>query len=103
MPSPAELDDDGDARGVAITDFDRDGRVDLAVINVDGPLKLFRNVTAPAPWHRGRPAPTGGAMLHRPSVRRRAGWLDSWCRLPAGAIDFHAQRGSSAIYRNRLP
>ncbi len=41
----AGVDDQGDARGVATADFDLDGRVDLAVTNVDGPLKLFRNVT----------------------------------------------------------
>jgi len=41
----AGVDDDGDARGVAIADFDLDGRVDLAVTNVAGPLKLYRNVT----------------------------------------------------------
>lgn len=43
----AGLDDPGDARGVAIADFDRDGRVDLAVTNVAGPLRLFRNITEP--------------------------------------------------------
>ncbi len=43
----AGLDDPGDARGVAIADFDRDGRVDLAVSNVAGPLRLFRNTTQP--------------------------------------------------------
>lgn len=41
----AGVDDDGDGRGVAIADFDRDGRVDFLVTNVAGPVRLFHNVT----------------------------------------------------------
>jgi hypothetical protein len=44
----AGVDDPGDSRGVAIADFDLDGRVDLVVTNVDGPMRLFRNVTEPS-------------------------------------------------------
>ena len=47
----AGVDDPGDSRGVAIADFDLDGRVDLAVTNVGGPLRLFRNVTEPGSSH----------------------------------------------------
>lgn len=43
----AGVDDPGDGRGVAIADFDRDGLVDFAVTNVAGPVRLYRNVTAP--------------------------------------------------------
>ncbi|MCB2262222.1 MAG: FG-GAP-like repeat-containing protein [Candidatus Thiosymbion ectosymbiont of Robbea hypermnestra] len=43
----AGVDDEGDARGVATADFDLDGRMDFAVTNVAGPLRLFRNVTEP--------------------------------------------------------
>ena len=38
----------GHYRGVAFADFDNDGRVDAVVSNVDGPARLFRNVTANA-------------------------------------------------------
>lgn len=35
----------GEYRGVAFADFDNDGRVDAVVANVNGPARLFRNVT----------------------------------------------------------
>jgi hypothetical protein len=36
----------GQYRGVAFGDFDNDGRLDAVVSNVNGPARLFRNVTA---------------------------------------------------------
>ncbi|MEM1182732.1 MAG: CRTAC1 family protein [Acidobacteriota bacterium] len=36
----------GNARGSAVADYDRDGDLDLAVVNQNGPLQLFRNDTA---------------------------------------------------------
>jgi hypothetical protein len=39
----------GDARGSATADFDRDGDLDVAIVNsLGGPLQLFRNDTSPA-------------------------------------------------------
>ena len=35
-----------DGRGSAIADYDRDGDIDVAVVNQDGPLQLFRNDSA---------------------------------------------------------
>jgi hypothetical protein len=35
----------GQYRGVAFADFDNDGRVDAVVANVNGPARIFRNVT----------------------------------------------------------
>ena len=38
------------ARGAAFADYDEDGDVDVAVTNVDGPIRLFRNDTE-TPYH----------------------------------------------------
>lgn len=38
----------GHYRGVAFSDFDNDGRVDAVVSSVDGPARLFRNITPDA-------------------------------------------------------
>ena len=41
----------GNARGSAVADYDRDGDMDLAVVNQGGALQLFRNDTAnPGHW-----------------------------------------------------
>ena len=35
----------GDSRGSAIADFDRDGKMDFAIVNLNGDLKLYHNVS----------------------------------------------------------
>jgi hypothetical protein len=41
----AGVDDLGDARGVAVADFDQDGRMDIIVTNVNGPVKVYQNTS----------------------------------------------------------
>lgn len=44
--APSGADDDGIGRGLAVADYDSDGRTDLFVVNQDGEPRLFRNVTS---------------------------------------------------------
>jgi hypothetical protein len=70
IASSANLDDNLDARGVAIADFDHDGRMDIVVSTVDGPIRLYRNVsTAIGNWigfnlhdRKGKPEPIGARV-----------------------------------------
>ena len=45
LSTPSRADDPGVTRGVAIGDYDRDGRLDVFVVNQDGESHLYRNVT----------------------------------------------------------
>ena len=45
LSAPSRADDAGVTRGLAVGDYDRDGRLDVFVVNQDGPSHLFRNVT----------------------------------------------------------
>jgi hypothetical protein len=45
LSAPSHADDDGVGRGAAYADFDRDGRMDIYLVNRDGTPRLFRNVT----------------------------------------------------------
>ena len=66
----------GEQRGVAAADFDRDGRTDLVVGQVNGDLKLFRNRAAAAGLRvvlrgpAGNPAGIGAALR----VKYPDGW-----------------------------
>ena len=43
--------DRGESKGVAFADFDRDGRMDMFVVNQNGQPNLFRNITPRADRH----------------------------------------------------
>lgn len=45
LSAASQADDDGFSRGVAFADYDRDGRMDLYVVNQNGSPRLYRNVT----------------------------------------------------------
>ena len=45
LSAPSLADDPGKSRGVALADFDHDGRVDIFVVNQGGSPHLYRNVT----------------------------------------------------------
>ncbi len=45
LSAPSGAADDGVGRGLSLADYDRDGRVDLYVVNQGGRPLLFRNVT----------------------------------------------------------
>jgi tetratricopeptide (TPR) repeat protein len=48
ISAEAGVDNDRDGRGIAVADFDNDGRLDLYQTNVDQEALLYRNVTAGA-------------------------------------------------------
>jgi len=51
IAAEAGVDNDMDGRGVALADFDNDGRLDIFETNTDQPSLLYRNVTAsPGNW-----------------------------------------------------
>jgi hypothetical protein len=48
LSAPSLADDPGVSRGIAFADYDRDGRMDIYVVNQGGQPHLFRNVTTGA-------------------------------------------------------
>jgi hypothetical protein len=70
IAASAGVDDSLDGRGVAIADFDHDGKMDMVVSNVDGPIRLYRNIsTNTGNWigfnlhdRKGRPEPIGARV-----------------------------------------
>jgi hypothetical protein len=51
MRTPSRADDPARSRGVATADYDRDGRLDLVVVDQPGTIHLYRNVTPRAKQH----------------------------------------------------
>lgn len=51
LSAPSRAADPGMGRGAAFADFDRDGRMDMLVVNRGGPIRLFQNVTPPRKHH----------------------------------------------------
>jgi hypothetical protein len=64
------------SRGLAVSDFDDDGRVDLLVTSLDGPPRLLRNEGPPRSWltvvardERGGTSPIGAVITVRAGGR----------------------------------
>jgi len=51
LRTPSRADDPGWSRGVATADYDRDGRLDLLVVDQAGSAHLYRNVTPRGKTH----------------------------------------------------
>jgi hypothetical protein len=51
LSAASGADDPGQSRGVALADYDRDGRVDVFVVNQEGRPRLYRNVTPTGDRH----------------------------------------------------
>ncbi|MEM8998259.1 MAG: ASPIC/UnbV domain-containing protein, partial [Acidobacteriota bacterium] len=79
----------GNSRGSAVADYDRDGDLDFAVVNQNGPLQLFRNDT-----------PDGGAylLLELRGVRSSPDAIGTVVEARSGAVTRRRQvkGGSSA-------
>jgi hypothetical protein len=71
-------------RGAALEDFNLDGRLDLVELNLDGPLKLWRNVGAGDP---AAPAPMGhwlALRVSQPGPNRDA--IGAWLEIKVGDL-----------------
>jgi hypothetical protein len=51
LSAPSHANDPQMGRGVAVADYDRDGRVDLYVVNEEQTPRLFRNITPYGRYH----------------------------------------------------
>ena len=79
LSAPSRAAIPGISRGVAFADYDRDGRVDLFVVDSDSPPKLLRNLTPRGPRHWLEVDPVGTL-----SNRSGCGAVIT-LRLPSGA------------------
>ncbi len=59
------------ARGTAVADIDGDGALDLVVVDIDGPVRVFRNVLPAGRWIAIEPRPAPGDDHSRPVLETR--------------------------------
>lgn len=94
MGEEAGVDHVADGRGVAVADFDRDGRMDMVVSNLGAPPLLYRNVTSePGHWIELR-LEGNGNTTNRSAIGTRVelmDGLDLQVREVAGGNGFNAQ------------
>lgn len=69
----------GTSRGLAVGDLDNDGKVDLVIINKDGPAHLLRNITdSKAHWIRFDFRTFNNLEVRNAVVRLEAGGRSQW-------------------------
>jgi enediyne biosynthesis protein E4 len=87
----------GEQRGAALCDFDRDGRVDLAVTQNAGPTKLFHNDKARPGLRVRLKGPAGNAVGIGAQIRLQSGQVKSALREVQAGSGYWSQNSAVQI------